>query len=143
MLFNWSMMCWKFSIPSKYVNNIWHLRYQFTFYDSNTLQMFLYMLSIKSKKVYWYCHEELCKNEIIVQKIYNHQLQTFWSLFFMFYNTKPLSGFICLIYAADGVFFSLVAVKFYYIIEIYNLKKRFSQLANFMKMILARVAISH
>lgn len=130
MLFNWSMMCWKFSIPSKYVNNIWHLRYQFTFYDSNTLQTFLYMLSIKSKKAYWYCHKELCKNEIIVQKIYNHQLQTFWSLFFMFYNTKPLSGFICLIYAADGVFFSLVAVKFYYmyIIEIYNLKKDFLNL---------------
>lgn len=128
MLFNWSMMCWKFSIPSKYVNNIWHLRYQFTFYDSNTLQMFLYMLSIKSKKAYY--HEELCKNEIIVQKIYNHQLQTFWSLFFMFYNTKPLSGFICLIYAADGGFFSLVAVKFYYmyIIEIYNLKKDFLNL---------------
>lgn len=128
MLFNWSMMCWKFSIPSKYVNNIWHLRYQFTFYDSNTLQTFLYMLSIKSKKAYY--HEELCKNEIIVQKIYNHQLQTFWSLFFMFYNTKPLSGFICLIYAADGFFFSLVAVKFYYmyIIEIYNLKKDFLNL---------------
>lgn len=90
--------------------------------------MFLYMLSIKSKKAYY--HEELCKNEIIVQKIYNHQLQTFWSLFFMFYNTKPLSGFICLIYAADGFFFSLVAVKFYYmyIIEIYNLKKDFLNL---------------
>lgn len=133
MLFNWSMMCWKFSIPSKYVNNIWHLRYQFTFYDSNTLQMFLYMLSIKSKKAYWYCHEELCKNEIIFQKIYNHQLQTFWSLFFLcsiiLNLCLDLPG-ICLIYNADGVFFSLVAVKFYYmyIIEIYNLKKDFLNL---------------
>lgn len=132
MLFNWSMMCWKFSIPSKYVNNIWHLRYQFTFYDSNTLQMFLYMLSIKSKKVYWYCHEELCKNEIIVQKIYNHQLQTFWSLFFMFYSiilNLCLDLFVWFMLQM-GFFFSLVAVKFYYmyIIEIYNWKKDFLNL---------------
>lgn len=39
-----------------------------------------------------------------------------------------MSGFIYLIYAADGFFFPFVAVKFYYNIEIYNLKKDFLNL---------------
>lgn len=129
MLFNWSMMCWKFSIPSKYVNNIWHLCYQFTFYDSNTLQMFLYMLSIKSKKVYWYCHEELCKNEIIVQSTtISFKLSGLFFLCSIILNLC-LDLFVWFMLQM-GFFFSLVAVKFYYmyIIEIYNLKKDFPNL---------------